>query len=174
MTVLIMTLNNNNQLFDVLDKLSPQANDPNVQIYRGNDCYSFKGNMNQTQSPSKIKDSLTLNTQRLNAVNEEKNTLNSTTNKKAHNRSNFQNLNNKNRKEKSQINPQKVNLHNLKKLNKNFHLNNLKVVSPLERRVTPTQRNKSDKPTNRFRSVKANRVKGSRDSSSRIRDSQGT
>lgn len=69
LTVLIMTLNDTKQLFDVLGTLTPQANElgPNIQILQRNISPPSATIDPKTymRSPCRIKDSMTLNTQRI-------------------------------------------------------------------------------------------------------------
>jgi len=118
LTVLIMTLNDTNQLKDVLSTLTPQTREINNNLQRLNQNLS-PANTGLghyiLQSPTQIKDSMTLNTHRIECNAKPQEINGQTLEAKRHNKSIFSNLNSKNFKEKFRINPKKVNIHKIKK-----------------------------------------------------------
>ena len=171
MTVLIMTLKDTKQLFDVLGTLTPQANDlgPNIQVLQRTispPSATVAAN-NYIRSPCRLKDSMALNTQRIYSKPESGGVENGVVEGGKHNKSNFQNLNCKNQNEKYSINPQKVNMHNLKKLGRGADQT---LRSPLDHRVKDKgQRSKN----NRVKSVRFNRPTAVQADDSMVKGSVG-
>jgi hypothetical protein len=70
MTLMIMTLNDNQQLLDVLDTLSPHLQNQNLAILKPNVTpNNMILNQRMFNSPGLVTDSLKLNTQRMNKAN---------------------------------------------------------------------------------------------------------
>lgn len=163
MTVLIMTLNNTKQLFDMLGTLTPQAQGSNLSIrYQNFGIPNSAVNVHPQgiKSPSKIKDSLTLNSQRFqgrvdNIVSGERK-----------NKTLISRLTKSNVKS---IKPKKVQLHNLKQLN--HHLKFCENPGQRDTKLVPTPRTKSANPTNKFKTIKFEEPKRSVD---RRSNSRGT
>lgn len=147
-----MTLNNTNQLYDLLGTLTPQLQG-----------YNQGSAMHSLRNPNKIKDSLTLNTHRVQQHPNSPGEIQLNDSRK-HNNSILSRLSPTNAQEKIGIIPEGVNLQNLKKRFNRQRKQKGGFISPqnttLASRISPLNHTivtNSHRPHSRFKSVRFNR-----------------